>query len=297
MAPSQHEDPLSNARALVDDLLPALVPGASTAPGSDEMLIPVSGGRARVSLTPFLHRCQDQPHHTWPQLLADWVVAIRRELPEGVRADDLGSVDVERLRLRLVPSAASPETSDYVVRPFGEHFTATVVVNHPGRLEVLTVAQSRQLGREPDDLSRLAMRQTVRHELADLDLRDHELPGGGSVRLLARDGNPFVTTTLLSLKRFVPDDATHGALVAAPRYSAVMLHSVDARVQHSAVAFHRLASSMFKAADDPCSDTVFWWHDGEFHPLRVVPADDGSAMEVRVPEALRPVLHQLGHSR
>lgn len=297
MAPSQHDDPLNDVRALVEDLLPALVPAARTAPGSDDVLIPVPGGRARVSLTPFLHRCQDQPHHTWPQLLADWVVAIRRELPEGVDADDLGSVDVERLRVRLVPSAASPETSDYVVLPFGEHFTATVVVDHPGRLEVLTVAQSRRLGREPDELFRLALRQTVQHELADLDLRDHELPGGRSVRLLAGDGKPFVTTTLLSLKRFLPDDATHGALVAAPRYSAVMLHSVDAQVHDSAAAFHRLASSMFNAADDPCSDMVFWWHGGELHPLRVEAADDGSAMEVRVPEALAPVVRQLGHSR
>ncbi|GGQ71376.1 hypothetical protein [Couchioplanes azureus] len=297
MTPSQHEDPASNVRALVDDLLPVLLPGASVAPGRDEVLIPVSGGRARVSLTPLLHRCQDQPHHTWPQLLADWVAAIRRELPQDVDADDLGPVDVERLRVRLVPSAASAATSDYVALPFGEHFTATVVVNRPARLDVLTVAQSRQLGREPDDLFRLAMRQTVQHELAGLDLRDHELPGGGSVRLLAGDGNPFVTTTLLSLKRFLPDNATHGALVATPRYSAVMLHRVDARLHDNAVAFYRLASSMFSAADDPCSDTIFWWHDGELHPLRVVTADDGSALEVRVPEALTPVLNQLGDIR
>lgn len=292
MASSQNEDLMGNVRTLVEDALPARLPGARVAADHDEIVVAVPGGRARVSLVPLLRSCLDQPRQAWPDLVADWVAAVRRELPDSVSAD-LGPVDVAQLRLRLTPAAATTEADDYLAVPYGGHFTATVVVNRPERLDLLTLAQAARLGREPAELVRIAVRQTVEHELATLDVRDHELPGGGSVRLLAADGNPFVTTALMSVKRFLPEGAEHGALVAAPQYSAVLLHRVDNRVRDAVVALHRLTASMFEAAPDPCSERVFWWHAGEFHPVRVVPGEPGGAVQVRMPEALAPVVARL----
>ncbi|MFI6262426.1 hypothetical protein [Micromonospora sp. NPDC051006] len=292
MASSQNVDLMGNVRALAEDALPILMPGARVAPDTDEVIIAVPGGRARVSLVPLLRLCLDQPRQMWPDLLADWVAGIRRQLPARVTPDELGPADVGQLRLRLTPAAATAEANSYLAMPFGEHFTAAVVINRSDRLEMLTIAQAGQLGREPVELIRLAVRQTVQHELAALDIRDHAMPGGGSVRLLAADGNPFVTTALMSLKRFLPDAAEYGALVAAPRYSAVLLHRVDAPVNDSAVALQRLAMSMFTAADDRCSDEIFWWHDGEFHPVRIVAGEAGT-VQVRVPEALAAVVERL----
>ncbi|MFC3502764.1 hypothetical protein ACFOOK_17535 [Micromonospora krabiensis] len=299
---SPNVDLTGSVRALVEEALPVLLPGARVAPDRDEILIPVPGGRARVSLVPLVRQCADRPRPAWPELLADWVAAIRREMPDEV-SPQLGPADVAQLRLRLTPEAATAEADDYLAMPFGARFTAVVVVNRPDRLDRLTVAQAAELGVEPTELVRLAVRQTVQQELATLDVRDHTLPNGAAVRLLAADGNPFVTTTLMSLKRFLPaagtdatgsDAADHGALVAAPRYSAVMLRRVDARVLDTAVAFDRVARSMFVAASDPCTDQVFWWYGNEFHPLRVVPGDGGGTAQVRVPEALRAVVAQLG---
>ena len=88
--------------------------------------------------------------------------------------------------------------------PYGEHFTAVLVLNRPDRLELVTVAQVAQLGQDLEDLVRIAARQTVQHELLALDVRDHDLPSGGAVRLLASDGNPFVTTALMSLSGSCP---------------------------------------------------------------------------------------------
>ncbi|NES27158.1 hypothetical protein GCE86_14225 [Micromonospora terminaliae] len=292
MASSQNVDLMGNVRALVEDALPGRLPGARVAPDRDEIVVAVPGGRARVSLTPLLRACRDQPRQAWPELVADWVAAIRRELPDSVSAD-LGPVDIAQLRLRLTPAAATAEADDYLAVPYAGHFTATVVVNRPERLDLLTLAQAARLGREPAELVRTAVRQTVAHELTTLDVRDHELPGGGSVRLLAADGNPFVTTALMSVQRFLPEAAEHGALVAAPQYSAVLLHRVDHRVQDAAVALHRLVASMVEAATDPCSEQVFWWHGGEFHPVRVVPGEAGGAVQVRLPEALAPVVARL----
>lgn len=283
---------MGNVRALVEDALPARLPGARVASDRDEIVVAVPGGRARVSLVPLLRSCVDQPRQAWPQLVADWVAAVRRELPDSVSAD-LGPVDVAQLRLRLTPAADAAATDSYLAMPFGTHFTAVVVVNRPGRLDLLTLAQAARLDREPAELVRIAVRQTVERELTTLDVRDHELPTGGSVRLLAADGNPFVTTALMSVKRFLPEGADHGALVAAPQYSAVLLHRVDQGLRDAAVALHRLAGSMFEAAADPCSDQVFWWRDGEFHPVRVVPGESGGAVQVRLPEALAPIVARL----
>lgn len=283
---------MGNVRALVEDALPARLPGARVAPDRDEIVVAVPGGRARVSLVPLLRSCVDQPRQAWPQLVADWVAAVRRELPDSV-STDLGPVDVAQLRLRLTPAADAAATDSYLAMPFGTHFTAVVVVNRPGRLDLLTLAQAARLDREPAELVRIAVRQTVERELTTLDVRDHELPTGGSVRLLAADGNPFVTTALMSVKRFLPEGADHGALVAAPQYSAVLLHRVDQGLRDAAVALHRLAGSMFEAAADPCSDQVFWWRDGEFHPVRVVPGESGGAVQVRLPEALAPIVARL----
>ncbi|MEV5692063.1 hypothetical protein [Micromonospora globbae] len=293
MASSQNEDPMGSVRALVEDALPGLVPGARVAPAGDEIVVPVPGGRARVSLAPLLRACRDQPRPTWPDLVADWIAAVRRELPDRVTAE-LGAVDLDELRLRLTPAAT--RTDGYFTMLYGAHFTAVLVVNRPGRLDMLTVAQVAQLGHDPEELVRLAVRQTVRHELATLDVRDHELPTGASVRLLAADGNPFVTTALMSVRRFLPDDAEYGALVAAPRYSAVLLHAVDAEVEKTIAALRHLTTSMVTAATDPCTDEIFWWYDGEFHPLRVVAGEAGGG-EVRVPQALAPVVARLTGDR
>ncbi len=285
-------DLMGNVRTLVEDALPARLPGARVAADRDEIVVAVPGGRARVSLVPLLRSCLDQPRQAWPELVADWVTAVRRELPDSVSAD-LGPVDVEQLRLRLTPAAATTEADSYLAMPFGDHFTAVVVVNRPERLDLLTLAQAARLDREPAELVRIAVRQTVERELTTLDVRDHELPTGGSVRLLAADGNPFVTTALMSVKRFLPEGADHGALVAAPQYGAVLLHPVDGRVREAAVAVHRLTGSLFAAAADPCSDQVFWWYAGEFHPVRVLPAEAGGVVPVRLPEALASVVARL----
>ncbi|MCG5461958.1 hypothetical protein AB0K35_04160 [Micromonospora sp. NPDC053740] len=296
MSSSQNPDLMGTVRALVEDALPASLPGARVAAESDEVIIAMPGGRARVSLGPLLRLCLDQPHQAWPELVADWVAAIRREMPDQVSAD-LGPADLEQLRLRLIPAAETPESDNYLAMPFGEHFTAVVVVNRPGRLDLLTLAQAARLGPDPEGLVRTAVRQTVERELVSLDVRDHELPTGGSVRLLASDGNPFVTTALMSVKRFLPEGADNGALVAAPQYSAVMLHSVSGRLHDSAVALHRLANSMFVAATDPCTDQIFWWHGGEFHPVRIVVEQSAGTVQVRLPEVLAPVVERLdrGH--
>lgn len=283
---------MGNLRALVEGALPARMPGARIAADSDELILPMPGGRARVALAPLLQRCLDEPRQIWPDLVTEWLAAVRSQLPDEVSAE-LGPADLEQLRLRLTPATATT-SPDFMTIPYGEHFTAVLVLNRPDRLDVVTVAQVAQLGQDLEDLVRIAARQTVQHELLALDVRDHDLPSGGAVRLLASDGNPFVTTALMSLKRFLPEGSDNGALVAAPQYSAVMVYPVRAQVPEQAVALHNLTRSMFAAASDPCTEDIFWWYDGEFQPVRILTDPADGTVQVRVSESMAPVVARLG---
>ena len=219
--------------------------------------------------------------------------AQAEEVPPDEASAELGPADLDRLRLRLTP-ATTAISGDVMTIPYGEHFTAVLVLNRPDRLDPVTVAQVAKLGRDLEELVRLAARQTVQHELLTLDVRDHELPAGGAVRLLALDGNPFVTTALMSLKRFLPEGSENGALVAVPQYSAVMVYPVRARLPEQAVALHNLTRSMYAAASDPCTEGIFWWYEGEYQPVRIVTDPAEKTVQVRVPESMAPVVARLG---
>lgn len=222
---------------------------------------------------------------------ADQMGHLRARVEE-VPPTEPGPADLDRLRLRLTP-ATTPAGPDHVGIPYGEHFTAVLMLGRPDRLDVVTVAQVAQLGQDLEELVRLAARQTVQHELLALDVRDHEMPSGGAVRLLASDGNPFVTTALMSLKRFLPEGSDNGALVAAPQYSAVMVYPVRARLPEQAVTLHNLTRSMRAAASDPCTEQIFWWYEGEYQPVQIVTDPTEKTMQVRVPESMAPVVARL----
>ena len=119
------------------------------------------------------------------------------------------------------------------------------------------------------------------------------MPAGGALRLLASDGNPFVTTALMSLKRFLPEGSDNGVLVAAPQYSAVMVYPVRAGVPEQAVALHNLTRSLHAAAPDPCTEEIFWWYEGEYQPVQILTDPADRTVQVRVPESMAPVVARL----
>ena len=131
------------------------------------------------------------------------------------------------------------------------------------------------------------LRNTVHKVLLPLDIRDHELSPGVSVSLGAVDGVPYVSTALTSIPNvFRSPELPYGALVAAPRLSAVLFHAVQSdQAMAVAVVMSRLVADMHADVDDPCSPQLWWWHDRRIYPVAI-----SEGRRVELDPALEPVV-------
>jgi hypothetical protein len=279
---------VSDIHALIADLLPVLAPNAQFDPERRTVLIPVSATeRARVSTDSLVRACADQPQHAWPQLVEAW---LREVSAQAARAAPTAPDDLrDRLRLRIVPRLEQGVAEGLVALPYGKYFDALLVADHPDRVESLTMEQAAQLGTE-QEVRQAAMVNTVQHELKTLDVRDHPVTATESVRVLAKDQSPYVSSALLAVQRFLAGPARYGALVAVPRFSMVLLHEVtsDAALDF-AMVFAEMTRSMNSGVPDPFGVDTFWWVAGDFLPLLV----DASSDQVRLPEELRQLAQSL----
>jgi hypothetical protein len=107
------------------------------------------------------------------------------------------------------------------------------------------------------------------------------------VSLGAADGVPYVSTALTSIRNvFRTPGLAHGALVAAPKLSAVLFHEVRSDQARSvALVMSRLVADMHADARDPCSPLLWWWHDRRIYPVSI---SDGRRVELD--PALQPVV-------
>jgi len=203
------------------------------------------------------------------------------------------AVSPDRLRVQLRPRGSDLPT-DTLVRRYDSNFDIAVVTAHDGGLVDLTVDQAATWDMPADEIGKLAVRQTILEELTEVDTRDHTSANGMSTRVIAHDGNPFVNVVLMSLERFTPGEASHGALVAIPKFSAVILHEVRSRdVLQFLVPFSGAVQSMYDDSGDSFSTDVYWWVARRYHRVRIERHGDERA-QVHLPDALREVVAQLG---
>ncbi|WP_232666970.1 hypothetical protein [Pseudonocardia sp. TRM90224] len=196
------------------------------------------------------------------------------------------------LRVQLRPRREDIP-ADAMVLPYDRNFDIAIIADRDRQVTDLSRAQTASWHVTDDEISDLAIRQTIFEELLELDIRDYPAANGVDTRVIAHDGNPYVNATLLSLERFTPGDAPHGALVAIPQFSAVILHEVTSRqVLDHLLPFHAMAQSMHDSSDDPCTAEIFWWVDRTYHPVRFEGVD-GNSGRVRLPDALKPVFNRL----
>ncbi|TWP46228.1 hypothetical protein FKR81_36420 [Lentzea tibetensis] len=273
----------------VQEKLPLLAPEASLDAERGELLVPVPDGRARISLDSLAKTAATTPAEQWPALVESWLGTLRADLADAQAGND---VSPDQLRVQLKPHEDTPPT-EALVLPYDQNFDAAIVVDHETRVSPLTYAQTAKLGAAVDEINRRAIKQTITQELANLDVRDHTLPNGVVTRVVAQDGNPYVTTILLSLDRFTPGDAPHGTIVAVPQYSAVLLHEVRTRdVIDFLVPFSRIAKSMHDEARDPFGTAVYWWVAGTYHRVEIEETGDDTA-KAHLPVGLREVVDAL----
>lgn len=272
--------------------LPLVVPGASFDPEREEVLVPVPDGRARISLDTLAKTAATTPAEQWPDLVTNWLATVRSDLDDAAAGS---TTTPEQLRVQIKPHDDNPP-AEVLVLPYDRHFDVAVVVDHETRVSPLTYAQVAALGLSVDEIGKQAVKQTIRNELMNLDVRDHTLANGVVVRVIAQDGNPYVSAILMSLDRFTAGDAPHGTLVAIPQYSAVLLHEVKSQeAVDFLVPFSRIAKSMREDARDPLDTSVYWWANGEFHEVFIEETGEGTA-RAHLPTALRDLIEALPES-
>ncbi|MEU7478315.1 hypothetical protein AB0A63_20185 [Lentzea sp. NPDC042327] len=269
--------------------LPLVAPEASFDAERGEVLVPVSEGRARISLDTLAKTAATTPAEQWSDLVTSWLATLKTDL---AAAEAGGTTSAEQLRVQLKPHEDTPP-DEVLVLPYDEQFDVAVVVDHETRVSALTYSQIAALGMSVDEIGRRAVKQTITNELTNLDVRDHTLPNGVVVRVVAQDGNPYVSAILMSLTRFTAGDAPHGILVAVPQYSAVLVHEVTSQeAVDFLVPFSRIAKSMRDDARDPFDSGVYWWAEGTFHRVEIEVTGEDTA-RAHLPTALRSLIEAL----
>jgi hypothetical protein len=282
----------SDVHALVADLLPVLAPQAQLDLERQVVIIPVSASeRARVSTDSLLRACTGRPQHTWPQLVESWLREVTDQAAQAATAtpDDLR----DRLRLRIVPRLDQQLAASLVVLPYGKYFDAMLVADHPDRVESLTKEHAARLGPE-QEIRQIAMVNTVNRELKTLDIRDHQVTATESVRVLAKDRSPYVSSALLAVQRFLSGPVQYGAFVSVPRFSMVLVYEVASEAALDfAVAFAEMTNSMNAGIPDPFGPEIYWWLEGDFFPLHIEKSTEGERRQVHLPDELRRTVQNL----
>lgn len=259
MTAAQPDRTAGEAHALLSDLLPVLVPVATFDGAAGEVLIPVEGGRARVSTRSLLMECAGKPQHQWRRLVEGWL----REIGEQVAAVPLEQVPLDpsllRLRLQAVPRTDALPAG--VSAAFNSAFDLLLVEDGGGVSRRLQQPDLDGAGLSADEAVSVALDATISQVLIALDVRDRALPGGvGTVRMASADGVPYVSAGITSVPQLAGVDLPYGALVGVPRHSSLLILPVRSRRDlDTVVVLARLVASPFDSGVDPCARDVYWF--------------------------------------
>lgn len=281
-----------DVHALVQDLLPVLVPAAAFDP-SGEVSVDLGGEqRLRFSTRSLVDWCRDHPHPQWPQAVDQWLRKMQQQAVTSPTPRTLEGLQ-SQLRARMVPRMEPELAAAVVHRSFTEELDLCLTVDYPALMMRVTTAMLS----DRDDQAALfaqAITNTVTHELTGLDDRMYEVSSLDRVRLLAADDNSYVATGLMIVHHLEPAPLPFGALVAAPSGSTLLIYRVDTdRAVGFSAVFAQMATSLFRDAPDPLSTAVYWWLEGVLHRIDFEPTDDPSRPTVLLPPAVEPVVARL----
>ena len=260
-------DVAADIHALIQDLLPVLVPDARFDADLAEVVLPVGQAEPRAVTTTIVGRCTRFPQHEWPGLVEEWLRTISDQATLAIgEIELLGNVN-RLLRLRIVPKTSERTREGFVVTAFGPFFDAMVVIEHPRYGGPLTKERAARLY-----LSRLGTRaidNTQKYELVGVTVTERPLTMTESVRLVTKPGSRYVSVALTDLTGYLPRWCPFGALVGVPDHNKVLLYPVTSTAVFDVLpVFADVVAEMHDDGADRCSREIFWWFDGHLLPVR-----------------------------
>ncbi|WUH96556.1 hypothetical protein OHR68_23620 [Spirillospora sp. NBC_00431] len=244
--------------ALVEELLPAVFPGATFDAPTARVVFPVGRYARGVSTWVALERCAREPAGRWPRIVEDWIREAGDLVVLSIADIELLGDVRELLRLRVVPKLSDAERGPLMAVPAGPFFDGVIVIDHPKYGGPLTRRRASLLG-----LRRLGHVVTRTHEeVADADVRDQPLTLRESVRVVSKPGSRYVPVLFTEIARFVPEADAAGALFSVPTHSTMLLHALPPSGRDALSAFASVTEEMHASSDDPCSPATFLWRRG-----------------------------------
>jgi hypothetical protein len=274
------------------------LPGAGVDPQTGDLVVPMASGEARISLESLAAQLQIADPETAVELVGQWLAELAASLntagappPQMAPFAPVPPAGPAALRLRVMPRWSPDVAATVAHRPVPFEFDAVVIgVDAAGQPAYVTREQALAMG-GVEVVVETALNETLADELSGLDVRDVDI-AGERVRVIAKEGSPYVTTVLLSIPRFLDDNAPHGVLVIAPSYDHVAIHDVRG---HAAIELipdlAATAADLSRRSAMPCSDGVFWWYGQQFHRIGV--AEEAGEPVIDVPNDLRDVAWSL----
>jgi hypothetical protein len=283
--------------ALIAAEAESTLPGAGVDPQTGELVVPMASGEARISLDSLALQLEIAEPETAAELVRHWFAELAASLntaaaaPQAAPPPPVLPVGPATLRLRVMPRWSPDVAVTVAHRPVPFEFDAVVIgVDAAGQPAYVTREQAFAMG-GVEAVVETALNDTLVRELSGLDIRDVDI-AGERVRVIAKEGSPYVTTALLSIPRFLDDNAPHGVLVIAPSYDHVAIHDVRG---HAAIELipdlATTATDLCRRSTMPCSDGVFWWYGQQFHRIGV--AEEAGEPVIDVPNDLRDVAWSL----
>ena len=254
--------------------------GARLDGDQDQIVVPVGDASARVSTDTLLTACRNGPERRRGEIVEEWLGDIRRQLAE---ASSLGQVEPARLRLQAVPRSDQPPAG--LSSSFNAAFDLLVVEDRDGFARRVQQADLDAVGLSANEAVSAALNATIATVLTRLDVRDHQLPGGTTVRLASADGVPYVSAGITSIRQLAGTDSPYGSLVGVPQHSALVILPVSTSKSLGVLpVLAGLVGSMYDGGTDPCSRGVYWFVGDEAYPLGVDTDTDGRQTIVIPPE-------------
>ena len=172
-----------NVYALLEDLLPVLVSGATLNAEQHEVVIVRGHDRARVDTASLVAACAEQPSPGWPRLVEGWLRDVDRQLGEA----EAGLESTEQLRLQALPKG---QADAGITTGFNSAFDLRLLADQSGSTRLVRRSELERLGISAEDAVGVALNQTISTVLVGLDVQTQEMPGGSKVRVASADGVP-----------------------------------------------------------------------------------------------------------